>query len=248
MTLIKFRFTADSINNFCDTIGVTRRGNENVVSMTVLENFVISDLDLKASRTMAVLNPLKVKLINFENNETIETPLFPKDQSKGTRTIKLENIIYIDHKDFREIDDPDYFGLAPGKEVGLKYAGLITCTKVIKNDEGKIEELECTYKKETKKVKGRLHWIGHCEGVRVTCRMYHPLFKTEEVDAKDFLKDLNPNSLEVLDKALVHKSVANSSLKHLDHFQFERVGYFVVDFDTNANANRFVFNLTIMNN
>jgi len=213
--------------------------------VTLLEDCVRKDLDTKAPRTMAVIEPLKVRITNLDKEIVVETPLFPKHPDAGTRKVTLEQTIFIEKKDFREIDDPDFFGLAPGKEVGLKYCGLIKCEKVVKDENGSILELECTYSSEVKKIKGRIHWIGLKDSVRATINMYDYLFSTDEVNLKQIIEEINPSSLIVFDRALVHKSVANNSLKNLMHFQFERKGYFVVDKDTNVEVHRFVFNFTV---
>ena len=194
---------------------------------------------------MAVIDPLKITLSNLSKEEVIETPLFPKNPDAGKRKVTLEKTIFIEKKDFRELDDPDFFGLAPGKEVGLKYCGLIKCEKVVKDENGAIVELECSYSPEVKKTKGRLHWIGAKDGVKAIINMYDYLFMNDIVDLENIVKEINPNSLIVMDKALVHTSVANKTLKDLSHFQFERIGFFVVDKDTNVTGNKFVFNLTV---
>lgn len=194
---------------------------------------------------MAVLEPLKIRFTNLENDIECECPLFPKNLEKGKRKVILEKIIFIEKTDFREIDHPDFFGLAPGKETGLKYAGVIKCDKVIKNENGEIVELECTYSSEVKKTKGRLHWISPKDAVKATCNMYDYLFKADIIPQDNILAEINENSLIVLGSCLVHKSICNKDLNHLDRFQFERKGFFVVDFDTNVSTNRYVFNLIV---
>lgn len=241
------RYTPEAINSFVDTVGVTRRGNENKTSIRVLEHAIRTDLDKRAQRTMAVVDPIKVTLTNFNegDNEEIETYLFPKNKELGSRKIHLTKTIYIERTDFKENDDPDFFGLTPGKEVGLKATGLITCKKVIKDNEGKVVELECEYNKEQKKTQGRIHWISDFDAQRVEVRIYDYLFNSESpMQLEDPLKDLNPNSLIVRNEALVHKEILNG-IKVLDHFQFERLGYFTVDLDTDVNHKRYVFNLTV---
>ncbi len=238
-------YTADGINSFIDSIGISRRGSEMFTSCSLLEKKVSEDLDKKAPRTMAVIDPIKITLTNLKCDVEINTPLFPKNVDAGSRKITLEKTIFIEKKDFREFDDPDFFGLAPGKEVGLKYCGIIKCEKVIKDEKGNITELECSYSSESKKTKGRLHWLGNREAIRAEVRMYDYLFLNEKINYDKFLEELNPNSLVIMDRALVHTSVANKNLKHLNHLQFERNGYFVVDYDTNVDGGRYVFNSTV---
>jgi len=194
---------------------------------------------------MAVIDPLKITLTNLLKDEVIETPLFPKNLDAGKRSVILGKTIYIERKDFREVDDPDFFGLAPGKEVGLKYAGLMKCEKVLKDKNGEIIELECSYNNDNRKVKGRLHWISNKDSVRSVVNIYDYLFNVDEISVENYLQDLNPKSLIVMENAMVHHSVANDKLKESTHFQFERVGYFVVDKDTNVKEDKYVFNLTV---
>lgn len=244
---VNFRYTAEAINNFVDNVGVTRRGNDNVHSIRLLENAIRTDLDKKAQRTMAVVDPIKVTLTNFteSNNEEIETHLFPKNKELGSRNIHLTKTIFIERTDFKETEDSNFFGVMPGKEAGLKYAGLIVCKKVIKDNEGKVVELECEYSKDAKKTQGRIHWISDVDAAKVEVRIYDYLFKSDEpMSLEDPLKDLNPNSLVIRNEALVHKDIL-TSIKPLDHFQFERLGYFAVDLDTNKDIKRYVFNLTV---
>ncbi len=229
-------------------MGVTRRGNDNVLSIKVLEHCIRTDLDKKAPRTLAVIDPIKVTLVNLSDDflEEFETPMFPKNKELGTRKVFLSKTIFIEKTDFKENDDTDFFALTPGQAVGLKYAGFITL-KEIKRDSntGEIIELVCEYSPETKKLKGRIHWISLKDAARVEVRLYDYLWTVDEpMTLKDPLEELNPNSLIIKEHSLLNKNIL-SSVKHLDHFQFERLGYFVCDYDTDVKANKFVFNLTV---
>ena len=237
-------YTRDAINNFVDQIGVTRRGNENILSIHTLEVQVRKDLDKNAPRTMAIINPIKVIIENLPKEKEIETHLFPKNPEKGKRLVTLTNTIYIESSDFREVDDEDFFGLSINKETGLKYAGSIICKEIIKEENGHIV-LKCLYTDEIKKTKGRIHWISDKDSVKCEARLYDNLFKSENpAGLENYLDDINPNSLIVKGNALVHKSIINS-IKPYENFQFERNGYYVVDPDTDKTVQRYVFNLTV---
>lgn len=125
-------YTADAINNFCDVIGVTRRGNENIISMGVLENEVRKVLDVTAPRTMAIIDPVLLEITNFEKVEMLDVPNFPKDDTKGKHTVMTSKTIYVDRSDVRVEDSPKFYGIAPGKRVGLKYSHIVKITGVHK--------------------------------------------------------------------------------------------------------------------
>ena len=248
-------YTADSINKFVDSVGVTRRGNENIISIKLLENAIKTDLDTKAPRTMAVINPLKVVLTNLNENVVIDTPLFPKLKEKGgVRKVTLTKTIFIESNDFKEKVDNNkkpFFGLTPEQEVGLKYAGAIKLTEIKKDQNGKILELHCTYDSSPKKTTGRIHWISDVDSTTAELRLYDYLFLSddpfhanEEGVSHDPMDDVNPNSLVTKYHSLVNKELCKNC-KSGDHFQFERLGYFVVDPDTEGNKGRYVFNLTV---
>ena len=247
-------YTADSINKFVDSVGVTRRGNENIISIKLLENAIKTDLDTKAPRTMAVINPLKVVLTNLNENVVIDTPLFPKLKEKGgVRKVTLTKTIFIESNDFKEKVDNNkkpFFGLTPEQEVGLKYAGAIKLTEIKKDQNGKILELHCTYDSSPKKTTGRIHWISDVDSTTAELRLYDYLFLSddpfhanEEGVSHDPMDDVNPNSLVTKYHSLVNKELCKNC-KSGDHFQFERLGYFVVDPDTEGNKGRYVFSLT----
>ena len=240
-------YTPEAINHFVDTVGVTRRGNENFVSIKLLENSVKLDLDKKASRSMAVVDPLEVKIVNLEETKYFKTPLFPKNKELGEREISLTNKIYIERKDFEEEAGEDYFGLTLKQEVGLKYSGILKVVKVNRDNDGKVLSLECSFSPEERQTKGRIHWISDKDKVQVEIRWYDVFFKSENPNSlgNNWMDDMNPDSEKIYRSSLVNKNIANNGLNVRDHFQFERLGYFVVDPDTKTGLNNFVFNLTV---
>jgi glutaminyl-tRNA synthetase len=197
---------------------------------------------------LAVIDPIKVTLTNLEEDfyQEIETPLFPKNKDLGTRKISLTKYIYIERSDFSEVDQPEFFKLTPNQEVGLKYGGIIKFVEAKYNPNTNVlSELVCEYSTEVKPTKGRIHWISGKDAQRVEARIYDYLFTHDEpLTLENPFDALNKNSLIIKDQALVNKKILEN-IKNLDHFQFERVGYFVVDYDTNASIQRYVFNLTI---
>ena len=236
-------YTPEAINDFVELIGVTRRGNENIVSINLLENSLRKILDKSAPRTLSVLDPIKVTLENVDIDQVkeIEVLLFPKDNSKGKKIINLTKYIFIDRNDFREIYDENHFGLGLNKETGLKYAGTIVCKRIIKKN-NVIVELICEYFEETKKTKGRIHWISERDAIKSEVRMYDYLFLSDNPnESENFLNDVNRNSLSVHDNALINNNILEG-LNLGDHFQFERLGYFVLDQDSDIIKGRYVFN------
>lgn len=196
---------------------------------------------------MAVVNPIKVVLNNFDenSNEEIETSLFPDNKEAGSRKIHLTKVIYIERSDFKEEEDKEFFGLTPKQETGLKNAGIITCKNVKKNNEGEVIEIECDYRKDITKTKTRIHWISDNDAQKVEVRVYDYLFTVDKPsELEDPFTKLNEHSLVVRSGALINKNLL-SELKEGAHFQFERLGYFVVDKDSDASLKRFVFNLTV---
>ena len=198
---------------------------------------------------MAVLEPLKVTLKNMPPTEVREckAPRFPKDESLGFRSFPLTRVLYIERSDFKEEDNKNFFGLSIGKEVHLKYAFNIICDEVVKNANGEVIELVCTVDFDNKnKCKGNLHWVAQpsagVEPFTAEVRLYEHLFLSKDPASIDnWVADLNPNSLTVIQNAYVEASLQGT--KHLDKFQFERVGYFVTDYDTVGN--KFVFNRSV---
>lgn len=239
-------FTPEAINHFVDSVGVTRRGNENIISIKVLEHSAKLDLDKRCPRTMAVLDPLEIVIVNYDQNTpSISVPLFPKSKELGTKNIHLDKKIYIERKDFQEKADKDFWGLAADQEVGLKYGGCLKVVKVKKNEKGEITGLECEYSAEEKKTKSRIHWISEKDTQRAEVRWYN-LFFLKEIPGSDgdWLDDINPESEVIYRDALVNKNIL-PGLKHIDRFQFERLGFFCVDLDSDISKNNLVFNLTV---
>lgn len=191
-------YTSEAINEFCDHIGVTRRGNENIISYTLLEHFIRKDLDNKARRTMAVLDPVKLTLVNIEENyaEKINAPDFPKDPSKGTHEIHLTKEIYVERQDIKLEDQADFFGIAPKKIVGLKYAHVIRILSVDINDKGEIIGVSAEMLKDSKeKPKSFLHWISSKESIDCETRLYEVLFTAHDPnELEDYLTAFNHNS------------------------------------------------------
>jgi glutaminyl-tRNA synthetase len=203
---------------------------------------------------MAVLNPLKVIITNYPDDKTedLEAINNPEDLSAGTRKLEFSKVVYIEQDDFKEIPPPKFKRLIPGGEVRLKNAYIIKCDEVIKNENGDVIELHCTFDPETKsgsegskrKVKGTIHWVSASNAIKMEVRLYDRLFLVENPDAdaeKDFKELLNPHSLDILNECLIEPGIANA--KPGDKFQFERLGYFCVD--PLSNDEKIVFNRTV---
>ena len=244
-------YTPESIRRFADEVGVAKR--ENVVDVGLLEFFVREDLNRRAPRAMAVLRPLKVVLENYPDGRTEDMDVVnnPEDPSAGTRKVPFSKVLHIERDDFMEDPPKKFFRLAPGREVRLRNAYLITCQSVVKDAAGHIVELRCTYDPATRggdapdgrKVKATLHWVSAEHAIAAEVRLYDRLFSVEMPGAgdADFLTQLNPNSLEVVTDAKVEPSLATAPAGA--RYQFERLGYFCVDPDTHAGA--LVFNRTV---
>jgi len=245
-----------AINDFCDEISVTRRGNETMLSVKLLEHCIRRDLDKNSPRTMSVISPLKVVITNMKEGqeEEIEAYPFPKDKTKGEPyKITLSKEIYIETTDFREEDDPNFYGLAPGKIVGLRYTDFIKCQEVIKDQNGEIKEIRAeriTPKneeelEELKKVKGRIHWISDKDSLNCEARLYEPLFTVDNPnEAEDFLTVVDKDSLKILNNIKFNKQLL-PRIKNEARFQFERVGYFCVDQDSDIKNGKLVWNRTL---
>ncbi len=246
-------YTPEAIRNFTDNSGIAKR--DKVSDYALLEFSIREDLNKKSQRAMAVLKPLKVVITNFPEGEVEELDAVnnPEDSTAGTRKIPFSREIFIEKTDFMENPPKGYHRLIPGGEVRLRYAYIIKCEEVIKNSEGEVTELRCTFDPETKsgsgtskkKVKGTIHWVSASHSVKAEVRLYDRLFLVEEPDAdkgKDFLELLNPNSLEIIPDALVEPSLKNSEKG--DRFQFERQGYFCVD-TKYSSREKLVFNRTV---
>lgn len=245
-------YSPEAINNFSEGIGVSKKNG--VVEIEQLEYDVRQDLNKTSNRVMAVLNPLKVVIENYPDDlvEHMEAVNNPEDESAGTRTVPFSKVLYIEQDDFMEDPPKKFYRLAPGREVRLRYGYFITCTDVIKDDEGNVIELRCTYDPETKggsapdgrRVKATLHWVSADHAVEAEARLYNHLFTVERPDGddeKDFTEFLNPESLVVLDPIYIEPSI--KSAKAGERYQFERLAYFAVDPD--STDEKLVFNRTV---
>jgi glutaminyl-tRNA synthetase len=237
-------YTPEALNNFCGRIGVSKTNG--VTELGLLEYFVRDDLNRRAARVMAVLRPLRVVIENYPEGQTeiMEAINNPEDESAGTRQVPFSRVIYIEQDDFREDPPKQYYRLSPGREVRLRYAYFITCTGVVKNEQGEVIEVRCTYdpasrggnSPDGRKVKSTIHWVSAEHAVDAEVRLYETLF-SKELPA-EIPDDLNPNSLEVVTGAKLEPSLATA--KPGDRFQFERLGYFCVDPDPPLVFNRTV--------
>ena len=232
-------YTARAIRDFMNEVGVAKR--DNIMELAKLEYHLRQDLNKICERRMAVLNPLKVVITNYPKNssEMLEAINNPEDSSAGVRDISFSGELYIEQNDFMEDPPKKFFRLAPGREVRLRYAYFITCNEVIKDDKGNPIELHCTYDRKTKggnapdgrKVKATLHWVNAQDSINATVNSYDRLFSDPSPDsAKDFLTVMNTNSLEVLSKCMLEKSLSEFSPG--ETVQFERLGYFCPDLST----------------
>ncbi|WP_339740600.1 glutamine--tRNA ligase/YqeY domain fusion protein [uncultured Sunxiuqinia sp.] len=244
-------YTPESIRNFAERIGVTKV--DGMIDVALLEHSVREDLNKRAQRVMGVLNPLKVVITNYPEGqvEMMSAINNPENPDAGRRDVPFTREIYIERDDFMEDPPRKFFRLSPGREVRLRYAYYVTCTEVVKDENGEITELRCTYDPETKggnspdgrKVKATLHWVSATENVEAEVRLYDRLFLDEDPlgdKEKDFKEFMNPDSLTILDKCYIEPFVKQA--KALDSFQFERLGYFNVDLD--SSDEKLVFNRT----
>jgi glutaminyl-tRNA synthetase len=242
-------YTPEAIREFCRRIGVSK--TDSVVETHQLEDCIREDLNRRANRVMAVIDPIKVVIENYPEDqvEYRTTDNNPEDPNAGSRQIPFSREIYISRDDFMEEPAPKFFRLAPGREVRLRSAYFVTCREVVKDGNGDIVELRCTYDPETsggiapdgRKVKGTLHWVSARHAIRAEVRLYDHLFcKPDPEEGGDYLANLNPDSLRVVD-AWIEPSVAGAEPG--TRYQFERVGYFCVDPD--STPERLVFNRTV---
>lgn len=247
-------YTAKSIRNFADTIGVAKRNN--VIDVSLLEHCVREDLNKIATRVMGVLNPVKLIIDNYEEGaeEMLSIDNNPEDENAGKREIPFSRELYIEREDFMEDAPRKFFRMTPGREVRLKAAYIVMCENVVKDAEGNITEIHCTYDPKSKsgsgseeskrKVKGTLHWVSVKHATKAEVRIYDRLFNDEapdghkDVDFKDFI---NPDSLKVLNECYVEPFLKDA--KPEQNFQFTRLGYFSVDKDTSAD--KLIFNRTV---
>ncbi len=245
-------YTPASIRAFADRVGVAKR--DNVIDLSLLEFFVREDLNKIAQRRMAVVDPIKVTITNYPEGrvENIRCINNPEDDSAGAREVPFSREIFIDRDDFMEDPPKKYFRLSPGNEVRLRYAYIIRCDEVIKDMQGKVVELKCTYDTDSaggsssdgRKVKGVIHWVSAEHAIEVEVRMYDNLFTKENpddvADGETFLDHLNPESL-VIKKLLAEPTLSEAVTG--DKFQFERVGYFCADYD--SKPGKPIFNRTV---
>ncbi|MDD4529922.1 MAG: glutamine--tRNA ligase/YqeY domain fusion protein [Bacteroidales bacterium] len=245
-------YTPESIRNFCDDIGVAKR--DNFIDVGRLEFSLREDLNKRANRVMAVLDPIKLIIDNYPEALTEELYAInnPEDQDAGSRNLSFSKNLFIERDDFMENPSKKYFRLAPGQEVRLRYAYFVTCTSFEKDSEGNITTIHCTYDPASKggnspdgrKVKGTIHWVDANDCLNAEVRLFDRLFVSEMPekveDGMTFIDNLNPNSLKIISNAKIEKSLAN--VNQLDKFQFERLGYFSVDYD--STKEHLVFNRT----
>ena len=244
-------YTPESIRNFSDAIGVTKR--DAIVDVAKLENSLREDLNKKAPRVMGVLEPIKVVITNYPDNEIeyLDAKNNPEDESAGKRKLAFSKEIFIDKNDFMEDPPKKFFRLSPGKEVRLKFAYYIVCENVIKDGNGEITEIHCSYDPNTKggmsedgrKVRGTLHWVSAQECIEAEVRLYDRLFMSDNPENNgDFIDDLNPESLSIITKAKLEASLSTASTEII--YQFERTGYFIID-SKDSIDNNLIFNRAV---
>ena len=246
-------YTPEAIRNFVANIGVTKTNG--TIELAMLEHFVRDDLNRHALRVMAVLRPLKVVIDNYPEGQTEEMEAVnnPEDESAGKRKVPFSRELYIEQDDFREEPPKGYFRLSPGKEVRLRYGYFITAKNVVKNAQGEIVEVHCTYDPATRggnapdgrKVKSTIHWVSAAHAMDAEVRLYDTLFNNPDPndvpEGKDFTANLNASSLEIVSHAKLEPSLSHA--KPGDRYQFERLGYFCADDDSKPAAP--VFNRTV---
>jgi glutaminyl-tRNA synthetase len=247
-------YTPEAIRNFCGAIGVSKTNGS--IELAMLEHFVREDLNKRAQRVMAVLRPLKVVIDNYPESQIEEMDAVnnPEDPSAGTRKVPFSRVLYIEQDDFREDPPKQYYRLSPGREVRLRYGYFVTCTSVVKNEQGEVVEVHCTYDPQTRggnsppdgrKVKSTIHWVSAAHAIDAEVRIYDNLFMKEDPNhteaGQDFTANLNPKSLEILSNAKVEPCLANAEVG--SRYQFERLGYFGVDPD--SAPGKLVFNRTV---
>jgi glutaminyl-tRNA synthetase len=247
--------TPESIRDFIQRTGVAKRANARagvMVDVALLEGAVRDDLNKRAPRKMGVLNPLKLVIENYPEGqvEQFEVLNNPEDPSAGTRKVPFSRELYIEQDDFREEPPPKYFRLAPGREVRLRGAYYVKCESVVKDEAGNVVELRCSYDPATRggdspdgrKVKATLHWVSAPHAITAEVRLYDRLFNNPDPEESgDFIADLNPNSLKIVPAAMLEPSLKDASSG--ERFQFERLGYFCVDWD--STPAHLVFNRTV---
>ncbi len=251
ITAIRRRgYTPESIREFAHRIGIAKR--ENLIELSLLEFCIREDLNRRSLRRFAVLDPLKVVITNLPEGQTewMESENNPEDPESGNRKIAFTRELWIEQDDFMETPPPKYFRLSPGGMVRLKSGFIIQCESVVKDAAGNISELRCTYVPESRsgqdtsglKPQGVIHWLSASDAVRAEVRLYDRLFKVENPAAEeDFKSTINPDSLKVIENALIEPALANAEMG--DRFQFTRLGYFCADVD--STPEKMVFNRTV---
>ncbi len=246
-------YTPEAIRNFCKRVGVSKTNG--TTELGLLEYFLREDLNKRAPRVMAVLRPLRLVIDNYPEGqvEHMEAVNNPEDAAMGSRTVPFSRVLYIEHDDFREDPPKQYFRLAPGREVRLRYGYFVTCKSVVKDAAGQVIEIHCTYDPATRggnapdgrKVKSTIHWVSAEHAIDAEVRLYDTLFTREDPneveEGQDFTANLNPQSLEIVSGAKLEPSLR--AAKPGAGYQFERLGYFSVDPDTTPE--RLVFNRTV---
>ncbi len=246
-------FTPEAVRALCAAIGATRTNGSTDIEM--LEHFQRDDLNKRARRAMAVLRPLKIVIDNYPEGQVdfVEVQNNPEDPSAGTRQVPFSRELYIEQDDFREVPPPKYYRLSPGKEVRLRAAFFVTAQSVVKDAEGNVVEVHCTYdpasrggsSPDGRKVKSTMHWVSAQHAVEAEVRIYDKLFSKSNPndfpEGGSFLDNLNPNSLEIIRDAKLEPSLASAKLE--ERYQFERVGYFCLDPD--SSETRRIFNRTL---
>lgn len=244
-------YTPESLRVFCDRVGISKK--ETIIDMGLLEECVRNDLNAKALRKMAVTEPLKIVLTNYPDDkvEALSAPNHPQNEEFGRREMSFSKVLYIEKNDFMENPPKGYFRLSPGKEVRLRYAYVIRCDEVIKDEKtGEVLELRCSIdentlgkKPEGRKVKGIIHWLSAENSREAEIRLYDRLFNVSNPTQGEgsYLDCINHDSLKILSKALVEKNMSLESVEQA--FQFERLGYFV--FDKDSTNEKFIFNKTV---
>ena len=243
-------YTPTSIRNFMDEIGIAKRNN--IMDIAKLESILRSDLNKNSQRRMAVLNPIKVIITNYDKNKTeyLQAINNPEDESAGKRELPFSRELFIEADDFMEDPPKKYFRLFPNNEVRLKFAYFITCHEVVKNSKGEIIEIHCTYDKDSKggkspdgrKVRGTIHWVSASHAIDASVKLYDRLFKSPNPESSEnFLDDLNDSSLITINNCKLEPSLLE--VKNDEIFQFERIGYFIKD--KISNKSDLVFNRTV---
>jgi glutaminyl-tRNA synthetase len=245
-------YTPDAMRTFCSRIGVSKTNG--MIEFGLLEHAVREDLNKRARRVMAVLRPLRVVIENYPEGqvEMMEAINNPEDAAMGTRQVPFSKVVYIEQDDFREQPPKHFYRLSPGREVRLRYGYLVTCTGVVKNEQGEVVEVRCTYDPATRggntpdgrKVKSTIHWVSAAHAIEAEVRLYESLFLTEDPNdtsrGQEWTDNLNPNSLEVISNPKLEPSLADAVPG--ESYQFERLGYFCADKD--SAPSRLVFNRT----